>query len=330
SALDDPFLADALEGYTLTKTPSADLAALQERLQLRIEKDDKQRGIFFISAPWIKVAALVILIAGGGWLMVGLFDKNETELAVGTPVSKVPAVVRREIENDSAPVSADASPQTQAAGPEQKTEDAIGNLPLPTPIAPNPSVAQPPQTPPSVFRQAVPDSIKSEGYTARQTAPSSAPVQGAMAKRQNSTADENSRRDGPVTDTIRNFNVTLKRDESSLAEVIVLKQRSKEFPAARKMTLVIDSLEPAEGWTNFDDYVVSNLKEPEELKTKKTQGEVELSFEVNKNGEPVNISVTKPLCEKCDEEAVRLLKEGPKWKKGKKKGKVKIKFPTAL
>ena len=66
---------------------------------------------------------------------------------------------------------------------------------------------------------------------------------------------------------------------------------------------------------------------PEELKTKTVSGEVQLSFDVNKEGQPVNIKVEKSLCQKCDEEAVRLLKDGPKWKKKKnKKGKLTIKF----
>jgi hypothetical protein len=48
---------------------------------------------------------------------------------------------------------------------------------------------------------------------------------------------------------------------------------------------------------------------------------------VNDVGEPVNIKVEKSLCAQCDDEAIRLLKQGPKWKKKKnKKGKVTIRF----
>ena len=98
-------------------------------------------------------------------------------------------------------------------------------------------------------------------------------------------------------------------------------------PTNKYPKVTIDTLEPAEGYVKFDDYVISNLKMPEELKTKTIAGEVQLSFDVDQNGQPVNITVVKSLCEKCDEEAVRLLKEGPKWKKKKdKKGKITIKF----
>jgi TonB family protein len=91
--------------------------------------------------------------------------------------------------------------------------------------------------------------------------------------------------------------------------------------------VTIDTLEPAEGYVKFDDYVISNLQIPDELKTKSIAGEVQLAFDVDQNGKPTNITVVKSLCEKCDEEAIRLLKEGPKWKKKKdKKGKITIKF----
>ena len=103
----------------------------------------------------------------------------------------------------------------------------------------------------------------------------------------------------------------------------------KKKPERKMPNIKIDTLEPAGGWAGFDEYIATNIKMPKELQTKEPySGEVELSFEINKNGEAVNIAVVKSLCKKCDEEAIRLLKEGPKWKKKKvvKKGLVTIKF----
>jgi hypothetical protein len=54
---------------------------------------------------------------------------------------------------------------------------------------------------------------------------------------------------------------------------------------------------------------------------------VQISFEVNKLGEPVNIKVEKSLCKECDEEAIRLIKQGPKWKTKKKKKRVTVNVP---
>ena len=64
AAMDDPLLADALEGYSFTKTASADLQSLQNRLQQRISKD-KKRSLFIMGHHWLKIAALFIVIAGG-------------------------------------------------------------------------------------------------------------------------------------------------------------------------------------------------------------------------------------------------------------------------
>ena len=130
-----------------------------------------------------------------------------------------------------------------------------------------------------------------------------------------------------LIDTNQHINIVMQPAKDQLAEVVVLGSGTKAKESMMRRG-VIDSLEPAEGWANFDDYIASNIKEPEEIKFKKQPGgEVELSFEVNRKGEPVNIAVVKSLCTKCDEEAIRLLKEGPRWKKNKNgKGRITIRF----
>jgi TonB family protein len=110
-------------------------------------------------------------------------------------------------------------------------------------------------------------------------------------------------------------------------EMVVIGYGTQKKSTEPYPRVVIDTLEPAEGFINFDDYIARNIKMPEEFKAKTTSGEVQLSFDVDKNGQPVNIAIVKSLCSKCDEEAIRLLKEGPKWKKKKnQKGKITIKF----
>jgi TonB family protein len=86
-------------------------------------------------------------------------------------------------------------------------------------------------------------------------------------------------------------------------------------------TLKSEEPEPADGWTNYDTYMANNLNIPDDLKREQTKGQVELSFRVDQNGEPVDIKVEKSLCQKCDQEAIRLIRQGPKWKKKNKKTK---------
>ncbi len=120
--------------------------------------------------------------------------------------------------------------------------------------------------------------------------------------------------------------VIMQEDRKSLSEVVVSNQKPIVTNNSRAANIKLEEPEPADGWENYDTYVSNNLEVPEDVKTKQVgSGAVEVSFEVNKNGQPVNIKVEKSLCPKCDAEAKRLIKEGPKWKQNAtKKGKTTV------
>ncbi len=130
-----------------------------------------------------------------------------------------------------------------------------------------------------------------------------------------------------LQNNVPNNQVQLQEDRSSLAEVVISNKKVNST-RNRNNTMVLEEPEPADGWNNYDLYLANNLKVPENFKEKETgsHGEVELSFEVDKNGEPFNITVKKSLCDVCDKEAIRLIKEGPKWKRKAKKGKATVKI----
>lgn len=112
------------------------------------------------------------------------------------------------------------------------------------------------------------------------------------------------------------------QDDRSLNEVVINNQKTnsnaRSFDMNKNRSL--EEPEPADGWDNYDTYIANNLNIPEEENFKqKSSGYVQVSFEVDKNGAPVNIAVDKSLCTKCDAEAIRLIKEGPKWKRSAKK-----------
>jgi TonB family protein len=130
-----------------------------------------------------------------------------------------------------------------------------------------------------------------------------------------------------LRNAVPNNQVVMQDDRKSLSEVVI---NNKPNAAVRRdnNNIKLEEPVPADGWDNYDAYLTNNLNVPEEIKTKKdVSGEVELTFEVDKNGEPVNIKVVKSLCDKCDQEAIRLVKEGPKWKRNAKKGKTTVKVP---
>lgn len=119
--------------------------------------------------------------------------------------------------------------------------------------------------------------------------------------------------------------VMLQEDRSLSARILLDTAKSnaiKRLHAAAKDDE--DESEPEDGWGLYDTYVINNLRVPETFKTKPTSGQVEVSFEVDKNGDPTNFKITKSLCDACDKEAIRLIKEGPKWKRKAKRGKTTV------
>jgi TonB family protein len=124
-----------------------------------------------------------------------------------------------------------------------------------------------------------------------------------------------------------NNEVVMQEDRNSLAEVVISNKKPNATSRARDTNMKLEEPEPADGWDNYDTYLVNNLNVPNEIKTKQRSGNVEVSFEVDKNGEPINIKVERSLCKKCDQEAIRLIKEGPKWKRKVKKGRATVTVP---
>jgi TonB family protein len=364
AALDDPFLADALEGYTFTTTAADDIAKIQSRLD---EKPDRKKVIpFFQRYKWLNVAAIVLIIAGAGWFAYNISQKQNT--------ASVTALEKKNPVNDSN--SAIASPQTiindSSTGKNNLTEK-ISNEKDRLTITNNNSnknqqepfasraVQQSKQVDgkkvvvinnADVVSKAVSTPSQNEiastnngysnsqrGFTKMNNAAWSEPRlnnasnnvtdKGFFYKKADSNnADLAEKTNKNAVNDSMNLNIVLKPlPTDSLKEVVIVGYGAQKKSAEKYPHVVIDTLEPEEGYVHFDDYVASNLKTPEEIRNKPVSGEVQLSFDVDKDGQPTNISVVKSLCQKCDEEAIRLLKEGPKWKKKKnKKGIITIRF----
>lgn len=66
---------------------------------------------------------------------------------------------------------------------------------------------------------------------------------------------------------------------------------------------------PIGGWASLDSYISDNNK----FKGTNSGKFVELSFLIDKEGKPSDIRVTKGAEKELDEEAIRLIKEGPRW-----------------
>lgn len=89
----------------------------------------------------------------------------------------------------------------------------------------------------------------------------------------------------------------------------------------KKEAVTVDHFppEPSNGKERFDNYIRSNIRNPEILKNGKSEIVV-LSFLVRTTGIIDSIKVVKSPGQVFSDEAVRLLKEGPKWKPATENG----------
>ncbi len=126
---------------------------------------------------------------------------------------------------------------------------------------------------------------------------------------------------------------TIVLNEIKLADKDIVKFDNKvkksNINLNRAMPDTVMNVEPEDGWGNYNTYLSNNLLPEKEVLQKNIHGEVEVSFDVQANGELTNVNIARSLCASCDEAAIKLIKNGPQWKvkKGKKnKGRVKVKF----
>lgn len=70
---------------------------------------------------------------------------------------------------------------------------------------------------------------------------------------------------------------------------------------------------PVGGYENFYRYIQDSLRYPEDARQQGLQGDIRLSFVVNKAGRPSHIRVVKWITYSCNREAIRLLDKGPAW-----------------
>jgi periplasmic protein TonB len=118
------------------------------------------------------------------------------------------------------------------------------------------------------------------------------------------------------------------------------KETVKETPAKKTgidetqaLVLVDEMATPKSGFETFYRYIRENMAYPQEAIEKSIEGKVVLEFIVDKEGNLHNMRIKKGLGHGCDEAAMKVVKEGEKWKPAKNKGELvlqKITLPISF
>ncbi len=112
------------------------------------------------------------------------------------------------------------------------------------------------------------------------------------------------------------LNIVLDEDVSALSEVVVV-----GYGTSKNSELnTYQSASPNSGTSAYKKYLQKNIRYPKAALDRKIEGKVKIIFYVEPNGSLTNFEVKKSLGYGCDEEAIRLIKEGPKWSAAERDG----------
>jgi TonB family protein len=135
----------------------------------------------------------------------------------------------------------------------------------------------------------------------------------------------------PLGDT-ENVDVQLDQDVSQLSEVVVTGFGTDNGPLKEDLA-TFQLAVPAGGRGAYKQYLETNLHYPEQALANEVEGKVTIQFTVESSGRITDFKVLKGLGFGCDEEVIRLIKNGPKWQPSKRADepvkdnvKVRLKF----
>jgi len=350
-ALEDVFLADALEGFSFSANFQTEKVKLNKRLNARLEKDKKSHFfIATISENWLRIAALFVLLAGAGWGILKLFptDSN-SELAVEKPIKKG---VTQPIETTAAAQdsvnSVAVAPSSIEKEPKQKPakkgiEEDTNQMRKAIENDAQDDVAQLNSQASASLLNDTSDVASLQVFSGKVVDATGNPLPLATVKAKNATTATDltgrfkiAAPDSPLTATVsaNGFEANRLQLGAPAQNTVVLKESAalsklteatgeQSKKALKRGTTGLNAAVNG-GLESFNVYVAQNKKLDPKTTTEFGGKSVLLIFDVDSDGTPTNIKVDQPLCAACDAEAVRLLQKGPKWSTGK--GQVVITF----
>lgn len=111
--------------------------------------------------------------------------------------------------------------------------------------------------------------------------------------------------------------IQLHVDDSQRAEVVVAGETG-DRAQDNSMTSPYEMTTPVGGRQAFKQYLEKNLRYPEEALKKKVEGSVTIQFAVDRSGKRSDYVVIKSIGSGCDEEVIRLIRQGPAWMPAKR------------
>lgn len=118
----------------------------------------------------------------------------------------------------------------------------------------------------------------------------------------------------PETVLVENIPIIEMPDEQPEDNGFIVVEHAASFPGGQQ------------AWKRF---LQKNIKYPRFAQRNNVEGKVQLSFYVDAGGNISDIEVTRSIGAGCDEEAIRVLKNSPRWNPGLQRG-IAVKSPMSI
>lgn len=319
-ALEDPFLAEALEGYAeFDGSAQPHLSLLQRQLEVRIAENAEKKNVFFFTWQRISVAAAASLLFISASILFWMKGTNTESRLAGnaknvevtlTPDDKLgqegPAIEEytqneaivaetkslRALKQSESPAKVQEKVLTSRAASQGRVSQSYEAKRSPDAVNFNPTVKK--ATDMTANKPLVRESlIASAGTYSPGTLAPNVPVY-VPNKLESQVLNEVSVADSSIV------------HQKALATVISYRSQSQ--------VLSQDTIQPIDGWENYQAYIRQNKRLPAPAGN---EGSVVITFTVDSNGKPDTCRIEKGIDESYNAEAIRLLKEGPLWKSTK-------------
>lgn len=332
AALEDPFLADALDGYIYSKDSEKET----DEIKMRLEEKRNQKKIFSISSlssgAWWKIAAMFILFAGAGYFFYASHSKKENSLSVkkDIPKNESPAITSGVNSDTSASEGNIAFEKTNAA----KDKNNLAKLPAPVLKPLQPEVKNSDNANERMKEKKIISekqlAAKNENVMAMNTGKiNQADITAIESKEKSFYSSTDTTVSVAVSSNVSSGDsdnmVAMNKKSAALSEVVVTgygTQRKKSITGASSeklegklsgVNITTPAPYPKEGKEKFDQYITDNAVPVFDSTGTRIRSNVLLSFTLNKKRKPAHIKVLESSCEACEKEATRLLENGPGW-----------------
>jgi TonB family protein len=348
-ALDDPFLADAIEGYAHAKKPvQHELSILQRQLEERIAVQQENKNIFNFTWQRLSIAAA----AGLMFITVGILfwmsnhqnpktaavpKKVDVEFDAGLtkPVNKAPSQTTIKPKDENAAEIIKSSPRVGlSAGKTEIPQNITEQLrqPLQTASA-NPPAAPAPAVNELTVLQSMPALNNSlSGRVMDKIGGQPLPGVSVKVNGTDIAIQTDAKGEFTLPDTVKGtinvsflgyeskeleikpgqrLAVLLDADQTALNEVVVTASGLAKRTAPASSMSELNGSQPSNGWDSYWTYLERSLNYPKA--TTSVSGDVIVGFTIDSKGRPTNVHIIQGLNASCDQEAIRLIRQGPDW-----------------